>query len=254
MDLKESQKGRGMKLLIKVVIVSIIVIVLVLYLGLTIYGKGLVTNIASGVLHTDVEIARVKFVPLRVALQLYEINIPKWKMIFPKGIIHLVPLRLQLHGLETMKELEISEDKLSLRVQAKNLLFKQRIWKFALDFKNVDLLDLSSKWPEAWSWGFTSGTLDGKIDGVFSDEKGCRLYGLLHFYNMAYDESGSVESKGPLGIPIEEIVEFIDAHRGSIDIDFTYKGPLNELNNPSRYRPGPKIIRSLGAYLIKKIT
>ena len=51
-----------------------------------------------------------------------------------------------------------------------------------------------------------------------------------------------------------KIVEFIKAHNGSIDLDFTYKGPLNELNNPLRYRPGPKIIRTLGAYLIKKIS
>lgn len=240
-----------MKLLIKTLIAGIVVIVLVVYIGLAIYSKPLLTNIASRVLHTDIEIARVKFLPKRLALQLDRISIPEWKMVFHKGVIHLAPLKLHLQGLQITKELTLREDKLSFRVQAKELFSKPSIWDVNMTFKNVDLIDLSSIWPEVWSYGFSKGTLDGIIDGTYSG-KNCKFYGVLHFYNMVYNEPSTERPKGPLGIPIEEIVEFIQDNNGSIDLDFTYKGPLDDLNDPFRYRPGPKIIRSLGTYLIKK--
>lgn len=245
-----------MKLLIKVVIVGIVVIAFILYFGLTIYGKALVTNAASQILHTDVEIAKVKFVPLRLALQLERVNISKWNMRFPEGIVYLVPLRVEFHGLEIKRELEILKNEFSLKVNAKSLLSKPRIWKVDLVFTGVDLADLSSMWPDVWSYGFSNGILDGKIEGTFSDSDGkdCKLYGLLHFYNMVYNESDTTKPDGPLGIPIEEIVEFIQVNDGAIDLDFAYKGPLDELNNPFRYRPGPKIIRALGTHLIRKVS
>lgn len=243
-----------MKLLIKILIAGIIIGVVVFYIGLTIYGKALLANIASRILQTEVKVASVKFIPNRLSLKLSTVTIPDKEIVFTEGIVHLAPLKIELQGLEIMRKLKIIEDNLSLCAWPEDLLSRSRTWQVVLNFKNVDLAAISSIYPDIWSYGFTDGTLDGKMDGIYCDEQKCEFYGLFHFYNMIYDESVTERRGGILGISAEEIVRFIQDNDGSIDLDFGYKGPLNELNNPSMYRPGPKIMRSLGVYLIKKVS
>lgn len=239
-----------MKKLIKSIFAFIVVLILVAYLTLSFFSKPLIISVFSKILKTEVTISSVKFAPLTLDLSLSKISIPEKKITFHKGTIHLIPLKLNLKGLDIKKDISILDDKIILQVWSENI-FKQE-WGLKINIKDLNLMDLYSLWPQSKSYSVPGGVLGGMIEGDYT-EGICNIYGVLSFMDIRFDDSTGKENNKIFGISMEDIKEFADDNNGTLDFDFYYTGPVSELNNPFRFRPGDKTIEFLSACLIKKI-
>lgn len=219
-----------MKSLIEIFIFLIILILIVL----SIWGGWLLENISTHILQSDVDINQVRFIPHRLEFKLYGINLPEKDILIPTGRIFLFPPRLEFYGLKVMDKILLGERGFSVSVT------RRKYWEINLLFKGVDLGKLD--------YGFEKGGLSGVVDGIYTGGN-CEFYGVLYLKDIIYSDSDNVF----LGISSDELKELIEIYNGKLELDFTYKGPIGEITELYRYRPGKKTMGLVKRYILKKV-
>lgn len=219
-----------MRLLIKIFILLIVFILIVL----SIWGEYLLEGIGSKILGTPIDINRLKFLPHKLIFKLYGINMPEKYILFLAGTISLFPQRLEFYGFKFMDKILLGQKDFSLCVSRHNG------WEINGFFKGVDLTKLD--------YGFKKGEINGSVDGIYNSGN-CEFYGILYLNNIIYSDSGG----NFLGISADELRELIEKYNGRLELDFTYKGPINKVDELYRYKPGRKTIGLIKTYLLKKV-
>lgn len=216
-----------MRLLIKIFVLLIILILIIL----SILGEYLLEGIGSKILGTPLDINQVKFLPHKLIFKLYGINMPEKYVLFPAGMISLVPPRLEFYGLKCMDKILLGGKGFSLFITRHNG------WEINVFFKGVDLGKLD--------YGFKKGEINGSVDGIYSGGN-CELYGTIYLKNIIYSDSGG----NFLNISPDELRELIELYDGQLELDFTYKGPVNKIDELYRYRPGKKTMGLIRKYFV----
>lgn len=219
-----------MKLLFKFIILLIILALVVL----SVWGEWLLEKAGAYIFQTTVDINKVKFMPHRLIFNLYGINLPEKNILIPRGAIFLFPPRLEFYGLKVMGRILLAENGFSLNVS------RHKYWEISVLFKGLDLSKMD--------YGFTKGVLSGTVDGIYS-KGNCELYGVLYLNNIIYSGTNG----GIMGISPDEFKKIIETRNGSLELDFTYKGPIGGLTELYRYRPGKKTLALIKTYLIEKV-
>lgn len=216
-----------MRLLIRIFILSTTLVVVFL----SIWGGWALERIGTYILQTPVDINRVKFIPHRLVFRLYGIDLQEKYILIPSGTISIFPPGLQLSGLKVRDKILLGERGFSVDIS------RHRDWEIGVLFSGVDLGKLGL--------GFKKGELRGHVDGIYA-EGNCELYGVLNLNNIIYSDTDSEI----LGISSSEFQKIIDTKGGNIELDFTYNGPVNEITELYRYRPGKKTLALIKKFLL----
>lgn len=219
-----------MRLLIKLFLFFLILILIAMYFR----GDFFLEKAGTYILNTTVEISKVKFIPRRFAFKLYGIDLPKKNILFPTGSVFLFPPKLELYGLKFKDKILLNKKNFSGEI------FWRNNWQVGILFKGVDL----TKFGHGFEKGVVSGTIDGSYTGG-----NLGFYGLFHLNEISYSDSES----SFLGISSEEFQKLIDMHNGHLELDFTYKGPIDKIDELYRYRPGKKTMSLVRDYLIQNL-
>lgn len=218
-----------MKSLIKYFILVIILIGVLL----SIWGGPALEKTLTYILQTQVDISRAKFAPHRFMFKLYGIDMPEKDILITLGTLSLFPIRVELYGLKI-------EDKIILGPKDFWVdISRHRGWEINGLFKGVDLGRMD--------YGFVKGEIRGAIEGVYMGGN-CKFYGTLQLRNIIYSDTNGRF----LGIPSGEFKKIIDIYNGNLELDFTYSGPLNGIDELYRYRPGRKTLALIKRYLLSK--
>lgn len=218
-----------MKLLIKIFFILIIIIIIALYL----WGDFFLEHVGSYALRTPLDIREVRFLPHRFIFKLYGINLSEKRIFIKEGVLSLIPLRGEFYGLRLADKILLRERNFSLDISRHNG------WEINLFFKGVDI--------SKFNRGFEKGKVNGTVEGVYS-RGNCALYGILYLNNIVYSDS----EESFLGISSEDLKKLIEIQGGHLELDFTYKGPINEFDQLYRYKPGRKTMNLIKKYIVDK--
>lgn len=211
-----------------------VLLIILCFIFLSIFGDWFLEKIGTRLLDTDVDINRVKFSPIELVFTIYGINLPDKNIIIPTGKIFLFPPRLEFYGLIVKDRISLGERDFSMDI------WRHRDWKISVLFKKVALRRLG--------YGFKKGEISGTVDGNYT-RGNCKLYGLLNINNIGFmDLDGEF-----LGISFRDIEELSRACDGKIELDFTYNGPLGELDKLYRYKPGRRTMALVNTHLLRKV-
>lgn len=220
-----------MRLLIR----SFILLVVVILIILTLWGGLILEKVGSHFLDTSININRFKFIPYKVRFYLYGINLAEKDIIIPVGTISFIPPKIEFYGLRFANNIILSEKKFSAYISL------HRNWEVDIFFKDIDLNKLDYR--------FKNGIASGHINGIYTN-RNCEFHGMLKMDKLVYSDSETVF----LSISSKELDELIKTHNGTLELDFTYKGPVDEINELHRYMPGRKTIGLVRDLLLNKIS
>jgi hypothetical protein len=198
-----------------------------------IWRKPLFENLGSRILKTKVEIKSVEFIPYKLAFRLINIKVPKENIFIPEGMFYLIPLNLELYGVKARNTIDLKKESFTMKI------YRKWGWKFDVFVKDIDLKKFDS--------GIKKGFLNGHISGKYG--KKVNFYGLVTINNIVLAE-GQDEF---FGIPSFDVENIVKKYNGKIELDFTYNGPVSDVNNLTRYKPGTKTMRVIKTYLLQNI-
>lgn len=219
-----------MKLLIKI----FFLLAIVLFTILIIWADPILEKAGSRILNTPVKINQVRFSPAKLCFELYGIDIREKNILFPSGELHLILPGLKLHGLKLMENI-LGEKNFCMEIS------RHRNWEINIFVKGADL--------SRAGFGFEKGEISGDIEGIYRDGS-CILSGIMRLKNVVFSDTDSEF----LGMSAEEFEEILKIYKGEVELDFTYRGPPDEIDNPSNYSPGRKSINLLAAIAIVKLS
>lgn len=219
-----------MRLVIRIFVILIILVLV--FLG--IWGGRALEKIGTYILQTPLDINHVRFIPHRLMFKLYGIDLPEKNIFIPLGAISVLPPRLELNGLKIKDKIILGGRNFYINIS------RHRNWEISVLFKGVDITK--------FDYRFRKGEIGGFVEGVYV-EGDCKLYGVLNLKNIIYSDTGS----SFLGISSSEFQKIIEIYKENLVLDFAYNGPLNEITELYRYRPGKKTFALLKRYLIEKV-
>ena len=217
-----------MKLLIKIFITVIVVLFLLMVIPYF-WGRPLLEKAGSLLLQENIVIDRVCFIPHRLSFQMQTVRIPGKNVVFPQGVLRLIPLQLECSGIRFADKISLQPGGFSLNIRS------GRAWQVAVAFTDISLSRLDGK--------FGQGEIQGKIEGGY-DKGLLDLYGVVRLTNLSYnDNEGSF-----LDISPETLQDLLQNSGGQLSLDFIYQGPVDKMDELYRYRPGPKTLDLLRTY------
>lgn len=221
-----------MKLLIKFIAVVIILVIAVA----CIWGGLIIEKIASANIGTEVDIAKTRFLPHKLIFVMEDISLPQENVSIPEGIIHLMPIKLELYGLDFKKLTKLGKD----NFQA--VILKNKKWEFDIVLEGMPLNDLNI--------GLIGGTANGNIKGTY-DKDILDYYAVIGVKDVI--PSPSISSKGFLGLSSEQLQGIIQQSNGDFEMDFSYSGPRDDYKKLYRYKPGSKTINLIRNFILQSI-
>jgi len=221
-----------MKAVIKILLLIGVLLLTVLF----IWAKPILETVGTNVLDRPLKIKKARFVPYKLSFQMEGISIPDEKVFFPKGTISLIPLKITLKGIKAPSPVNIGEENFTVMVTRK------LGWQLDAVIKNYDLRKI------AGDYGVKKGTLNGRVQGTYK-KKTLFLDGIMSFGDISVDNNQEL-----FGLTADDIKSILKQNRGRVEMDFTYKGPPDQLDNWTYYQPGKKSMSLLSAYLIKRLS
>lgn len=227
-----------MKLLIKITAIMLAVLFVILYIVLNIWGGAIVSSIGSRVSGEELEVQKASFVPWNLSMRLKKVSLPERKICFSEGKINLLPLQMELRGLEIEGNTIATEERLILRVR------KTKNWDIDLTGNNIDIGSVRRLHPDAKTIAPVNGNVDIKINGYYySRKEECNLDFLVVLDNLILE--GDIDEQN-------KITQFLQGMDQPIEVDFTYEGPVSEFDQFYRYRPGPKTLVIIARQFLSK--
>lgn len=218
-----------MKFIFNILIIFIIVIVL----AFVFFGKQILETVGTYVIKTEVNINNVKFIPYKFLFRLNGIEIKSKKVFFPTGTVSLFPLNMHFNGINFDNNI-LSEDDFFIDI------LRHDAWEIEISFQNLKL----NKIDKSFIKGSVKGNISGKYNGIM-----LFLSGIFYINNIVYT-GGGVDF---LNISKEEVMDLIEKHDGNLQLDFTYKGPIEGMDNINNYKPGAKTMQLIGSYIVRRI-
>lgn len=218
-----------MKLLIKSLMLLMGVLVLVFFL----WPGPILERIGTYLLNTPVKIDKAWYGRYK-GFKLRGIGLHEKGVFFKSGAINIIPPALELSGLKLTDKIILDEKKFYAKI------IRKKNWDVTILLRDVDL--------SKFEYGFEKGKADADIGGICK-EGICDVYGILRLEKIVYSDSNS----SFLGISSEEFQKLMEDNNGKIELDFTYKGPLDGLDSVSNYSPGRKTFQLVASIVMQKM-
>jgi hypothetical protein len=207
---------------------------IVILLGVMLFfRKPILENLGSRVLRTKVEISSIDVIPYKLALKLNGIKVPKEKLFIQDGMLYVIPLKLVLYGAKVGNSINLQRENFIIRI------YRKWGWKFDVFLKGIDIKKFDN--------GFKSGVLNGYVNGKYKRQ--LDFCGTIVLKNIVLSDLQDEY----FGIAATDVKEIIKNNQDKIEIDFLYNGPISDIRNLTRYRPGQKTVQLIKSFILKKI-
>jgi len=220
----------------KLVIKAILLIMVLVITALLIWAKPIIETIGTRLADTQIKIEKVRFVPLTLSFKMKGISIPSEEIFFPKGTINLIPLRVTVKGIKARYPINIDEKNFSVRISRKIG------WSIDARIKDYDLTKIAA------SYGVKKGKVNGTVQGAYKKNT-LSLNGFIVLDGIVVEETQEI-----FGLTSEDIKSILKQKKGRIEMDFTFNGPPDKLDNWTYYQPGKKTLGLISIYLAKKLS
>lgn len=219
-----------MKSLIKFILFVLFIIFAVSILA----NRIIIEKTASHFLHTPVKIESSRIILKGPCIAVNNVSIAKYEILISEAYLYFFPPKFVCNSLNYKNILFFKKPDFSF------IIFLKNGWQFELLLKNI--------------------MLDKISQGIAKGLAKCNLKGFIKDKNLEF--SGDVVLSEVVllkkdfeiyDLSNDEIEDILQKNNRIVDIDFTYKGPIDKFGNIMFYKPGKKIMSLIKTYLLDKL-